>query len=57
MKNPDVIEKLKKGNELYLESRQNAGDVSPEIPSDELDIIGAVYNVDTGRVDWLEEEL
>ena len=29
----------------------------PEIPSDELDIIGAVYNVDTGRVDWLEEEL
>jgi hypothetical protein len=42
---------------MYLESRQNAGDVSPEIPSDELDIIGAVYNVDTGRVDWLEEEL
>ena len=25
----------------------------PEIPSDELDIIGAVYNVDTGKVDWL----
>ena len=25
----------------------------PEIQSDELDIIGAVYNVDSGKVDWL----
>ena len=25
----------------------------PEIPSAELDIIGAVYHVDTGKVDWL----
>ena len=25
----------------------------PEIPSDGLEIIGAVYNVDTGKVDWL----
>ena len=27
----------------------------PEIQSDELDIIGAVYNVDSGKVDWLSE--
>ncbi len=25
----------------------------PEIQSDELDVVGAVYNVDTGKVDWL----
>ena len=25
----------------------------PEIPSDELEIVGAVYNVDTGKVDWI----
>lgn len=25
----------------------------PEIPSDGLEIVGAVYNVDTGKVDWL----
>ena len=25
----------------------------PEIQSDELDVIGAVYNVDSGKVDWL----
>ena len=25
----------------------------PEIQSDGLDIVGAVYNVDTGKVDWL----
>ena len=25
----------------------------PEIPSEELDIIGAVYNVESGKVDWL----
>ena len=24
-----------------------------EIPADELDIVCAVYNVHTGRVDWL----
>ena len=27
----------------------------PEIQSDGLDIVGAVYNVDTGKVDWLNE--
>ncbi len=26
----------------------------PEIQSDELDIIGAFYNVDSGKVDWVE---
>jgi len=31
LKNPDVIEKLKKGNDLYLESLRSEGDVSPEI--------------------------
>jgi carbonic anhydrase len=25
----------------------------PEIQSDELDVFGAVYNVDSGKVDWL----
>ena len=25
----------------------------PEIESDELEIVGAVYNVDTGKVDWI----
>ena len=25
----------------------------PEIASDELEIVGAVYNVDTGKVDWI----
>ncbi|MBR4580544.1 MAG: carbonic anhydrase [Lachnospiraceae bacterium] len=25
----------------------------PEIPSEELDVIGAVYHIDTGLVDWL----
>ncbi len=85
--NIEVIQKLKKGNELYLESRCYGGDVSPELRrktaeegqhpyaiviacSDSrvipeaifsaviggslwLEIIGAVYNVDTGKVDWL----
>jgi len=31
MDNAEVIEKLKKGNDLYLEARQSAGDVSPAI--------------------------
>ena len=26
----------------------------PEIPSEGLDIVGAVYNVESGKVDWLE---
>ena len=26
----------------------------PEIPSENLDIVGAVYNIDTGRVDFLD---
>ena len=31
MKNPDIIEKLKKGNALYMESRRSEGDISPEL--------------------------
>ena len=31
LSNAEVIEKLKKGNDLYLESRRNEGDISPEI--------------------------
>jgi carbonic anhydrase len=26
----------------------------PEIPSEMLDIIGAVYHLDTGEVDWIQ---
>ena len=48
MDNREVIEKLKKGNEQYPECRYNPGDVSSE-----LEIVGAVYNVDTGKVDWI----
>ena len=32
---------------------RNAFREHPEIPSEELDIIGAVYHVETGKVDWL----
>ena len=31
LKNPDIIEKLKKGNDLYMESFRSEGDISPEI--------------------------
>ena len=31
LKNPNIIEKLKKGNDLYLESFRSEGDISPEI--------------------------
>ena len=27
----------------------------PEISSDELDILGAVYDIETGAVHWLED--
>ena len=27
----------------------------PEIESGELDVIGAVYDIETGRVEWLNE--
>ena len=33
---------------------RNAFDEHPEIPRDELDIIGAVYDVETGKVTWME---
>ena len=31
MHNDDVLEKLKRGNEIYIKSRKSEGDVSPEL--------------------------
>lgn len=35
--NPDILDRLKKGNEQYLAAKTNPGDVSPEIRKDTTD--------------------
>ena len=37
-----------------VELIQNEFRDHPEIPSAHLDVLGAVYHIDTGRVDWLD---
>ena len=45
---PAITEYIKETGDLAFADH-------PEIESGELDVIGAVYDIETGRVEWLTE--
>ena len=58
----ESLTKLREGNKKYLTALKSDGDISPQLIREAfaehpelqtMETVGAVYDVETGKVDWL----